>query len=95
MLQNAEAALIGEEFVRANVLLDSIERILAANGAFSDPLSSSYLDIVQVATAFGYEVHNVDLQGDVATVLATTASGVHLIELDFERKRGDWILLSN
>jgi hypothetical protein len=95
MLKNAEAALIEQELVRANVILDSIERILNENGAFADPLSSSFLDIVQKATAFGYEVQDIDLQGDLATVLATTASGVRLTELDFERRRGDWILVSN
>lgn len=95
MLQNAEAALMEQDFVRVNVILDSIERILNENGAFADPLSSSYLAIVQITTAFGYEVQDVNLQGDDATVLATTASGVRLAELNLERKRGDWILLSN
>ena len=84
-----------QEFARANVILASVERILAANGAFADPLSSSYLDIVQVATAVGYEVQNIDLQGDAASVLATTASGVQLRVLDFERRRGNWNLLTD
>ncbi len=94
MLKNAESALNAFDHVRANVILDSIERILAEDGAFADPLSSSYLAIVRVATNFGYEVQNIDLQGDKAKVLATSASGVRLTELDFEQQRGDWILLS-
>ncbi len=95
MLKNAEAALMEQELVLANVILDSIERILNENGAFADPLSSSYVNIVQTATAFGYEVQNIDLKGDFADVLATTASGVRLTELEFERRRGDWILVPN
>jgi hypothetical protein len=95
MLQNAEDALMEQDFIRANVLLESIERILDEDGAFADPLSSSYLAIVQITNAFGYEVQDVDLQGDAATVLATTASGVHLTKLNLERKRGDWVLLPN
>lgn len=93
ILHSAETALMEQEFMRANVLLDSVERILAEDGAFNDPLSSAYMDIVQVATNFGYEVQNIDLQGDNATALVTTASGFYLQNLDFERRRGDWILL--
>lgn len=95
MLQNAEQALLEGDYVLANVLLDSIGRILDENGAFSDPLSSSYQAIVQITTAFGYQVQDIDLEGDAATALATTASGIHLSELRLERKRGDWILLRN
>ncbi len=92
MLQNAEKALIEQDFVLANVLLDSIGHILDENGAFSDPLSSNYLAIVQITTAFGYQVQDVELQGDTATAIATTASGILLSELHLERKRGDWVL---
>jgi hypothetical protein len=95
MLQNAEDALMERDFIRANVLLNSIERILDEDGAFADPVSSSYLAIVQITTAFGYEVQDVDLRGDAATVLATTASGIRLTDLKLERKRGDWVLLTN
>ena len=95
MLKNAEAALKEQDFIRANVILDSIERIINENGAFADPLSSSYLAIVQITTAFGYEVQDIDLHGDTATVLATTASGVTLTELEMEQRRGNWILPSS
>jgi len=95
ILRAAEAAMREQDFNRTNVLLNSVDRILDENGAFADPLSASYLEIVRTATAFGYEVHEVKLQGGVATVLATTASGIHLIDLEMQLKRGDWILLSN
>jgi hypothetical protein len=95
MLRSAEGALLAADYVRASVILDSVERILSEDGAFGDPLSSSYAEVVKVATNYGYEVQNIDLQGDSAFVLATTASGVTLMELEFERQRGDWILLSN
>jgi hypothetical protein len=95
MLHNAEDALMERDYIRANVLLNSIEQILDGDGAFADPLSSSYLAIVQITNAFGYEAQDIDLRGDAATVLATTASGNRLTELNLGRKRGDWVLLPN
>jgi hypothetical protein len=93
IFQVADAAMKASDYNRANVMMDSIDRILDENGAFSDPLSASYLEIVRTATDFGYQVQDIDLQGDAATVLATTDSGIHLTELDFQRRRGDWILV--
>jgi hypothetical protein len=93
IFQAAAAAMKASDYKRANVLIDSIERILDENGAFSDPLSASYLEIVRTATDFGYQVQDIDLQGDAAKVLATTASGIHLTKLDLQRRRGDWILV--
>ncbi len=95
MFQSAEEAMFSADYNRANVILDSIDRILDENGAFADPISANYRDIVDTATNFGYEVQNIFLNGDEAEVLATTASGFHLSQLNMERRRGDWVMSSN
>jgi hypothetical protein len=94
MFQAVDASMKTSDYNRANVMLDSIDRILDKSGAFSDPFSANYLQIVRTAPDFGYQVQEIDLQGDVATVLATTSSGIHLTELELQRRRGDWILTS-
>ena len=95
MLRSAKEAIGNQNFERANVLLDSLERYLNREGATVDPLVTSYQNIVHTAVAFGYEPHNVALDGNTAGVLATTASGTRLFNLDLEMQSGDWILLSN
>ncbi len=95
MLKAAYEAMNEQDYSRANVLLDSIERFLNQDGASVDPLVSSYRDIVQTAVAFGYEPQRVTLKGDAAEILATTASGNSLIDLEVELRSGDWILLAN
>jgi hypothetical protein len=94
MLRSAYDAIAKGDTNRANVLLDSIERFLSQNGT-ADPLVTSYQDIVHTVVAFGYEPQNVTLDGESAEVLATTASGNRLLNLDLNIQRGDWILLSN
>ncbi len=95
MFNVAEDAMMAGDYNRANVLLDSIDRILNENGAFADPLSANYRDIVDTAQNYGYEVQEILLKGDEAEVVATTASGFHLSQLNMQRRRGDWIMLSN
>ena len=95
MFKSAEEALLAGEYIRANIILDSVDRILNENGAFADPISANYRDIVDTATNYGYEVQDILLKGDEAEVLATTASGFHLSQLLMERRRGDWVMSSN
>ena len=95
MLRAAYEAIRERDYRRANVLLDSIERFLDQHGDSTDPLVASYQAIVKTAVAFGYEPQRVALDGGTASVLATTASGNTLTQLDVELRRGDWILLAN
>lgn len=95
ILRSAYDAIAEQDFGRANVLLDTLERYLNQEGSTSDPLFTSYQNIVHTAVAFGYEPHKVTFAGDAAQVLATTATGNRLFNLDLELQRGDWILLSN
>ena len=95
MLRSAYDAKGERDFGRANVLLESLERYLAQEGATVDPLVASYQNIVHTAVAFGYEPQRVTLAGETAEVLATTATGNRLFNLDLELQRGDWILHAN
>lgn len=95
MFKVTEDAMLAGDYNRANVLLDSVDRILDENGAFADPLAANYRAIVNTATNFGYEVQKILLKGDEAEVVATTASGIHLSKLNMEHRRGDWIIRSN
>lgn len=95
MLQDAESALRDGNYALTNVILNSIEKILDQDGAYTDPLSVNYRDVVRTATNFGYEVQDVDFTGESAVVVATTASGIHLTNLNMELQHGDWILLTN
>ena len=95
MFQVAHEAFLAGNYNRANVLLDSVDRILNENGAFADPLSTNYRDIVDTATNYGYEVQNILLKGDEAEVLATTVSGTKLSQLNMQHRRGDWVMRLN
>lgn len=95
MLRAADEAMQAQDYKRANVLLDSVDRILDSGGSFTDPLASSYARIVRTAVAFGYEPQQVTLDGNSASVLVTTASGFHLNTLALEQRRGDWVFLAN
>ncbi len=95
MLRAAEEARQAQDFNRANVLLDSVTRILDQSGAFNDPLAASYQRIVREAMNFGYEPQQVLLDGGNAEVLVTTASGFHLSTIALEQRSGDWVFLAN
>ncbi len=91
MLVSAEKALQATNFARANVLLDSIGRILATN-SFVDPLASSYLEIVTKATSLGYEIQHIDFEGDTAVAIVNTANKPTLNPLQFKLKPLGWVL---
>lgn len=71
ILHAANTALIEGEYGLANALLDSVVRVLNNDGRFLDPLANSYLEIVRTAAEQGYEVQQIDLFGNRATVTAT------------------------
>jgi hypothetical protein len=50
---------------------------------------------VHTAVAFGYEPHEVTVDGYLAEVLATTATGTRLFTLDMELSSGDWVMVTN
>lgn len=70
MLITADKALRAGDYGRANVLLNSVERVLEYGGAFIDPLSVHYLNLAQIVSQMGYQAQQIELEGNQAIVLA-------------------------
>lgn len=94
MLYSADQALRQEEYNRANVLLDSVERVLANGGAFLDPLSLNYRHIVQATERMGYEAQQIRVEGNQAQVWVTRPHKTTLIQLSLQLQNQDWVILS-
>lgn len=95
MLYSADTALRAGDYERANVLLDSIARVLDQNGRFIDPLAVSYHDIVDKMMKTGYEPQQISLDGETAVVLVSHTSNTNLIKFNLRLRGQDWIILSN
>ena len=94
MLQAASESLRAADYNRAHVILDSAERALNNNGLFHDPLSRNYQNIVHLASADGYQVQKVDLDGDRATAWVTKTGSDALTQLHFVLNDQDWVLVN-
>ncbi len=93
MLGAADRSLKKKNYARANVLLNSIERVLDSDGQFLDPFSMNYWRIVQTVSAEGYVVHQVILSGDSAVVAATRDGSNGIIQLNLTLNGQAWILV--
>jgi hypothetical protein len=92
ILHSARASLLDGEYNRANVLLDSVVRVLDNGGAIMDPLASHYQRIIQVTGARGYEAKQIEISGTEATVMARPAGKVTLVQLNLTLNNQSWIL---
>ncbi len=92
MLYAADTALRAGDYTQANLLLDSVTRVLDNDGAFIDPLASNYLQVVQAAAEFNYEAQQVALTGNRAVVTATPKGTTDLIELTVILSGSGWML---
>lgn len=92
MLQAAGDALRDGDFARAEATLDSVERVLNNGGHFIDPFSVNYWNVVQTATALGYDVQQVTLSGDQAVVLAVEEGMLSLTQLQLKLLGQEWVL---
>jgi len=92
MLQAADVALRAGDYNKANVLLDSVTRVLDNDGVFIDPLAASYLNLVHSLTGQGYEVHQVRLSGDRAEVQVSGANTAVLTPLTLVLSGQNWVL---
>lgn len=92
MLHAADMALRAGDYTQANLLLDSVTRVLDNDGAFIDPLASNYLQVVQAAAEFNYEAQQVVLTGNRAVVTATPKGTTDLIELTVILSGSGWML---
>jgi hypothetical protein len=91
MLVDADLALRNGNYNRVNVILDSVERTLSYQGAFLDPLGSNYSKIVQTMLENGYQVHQVNLQGNQALVQATRGENPRLFLLQLVLNSQNWV----
>lgn len=89
---SADKALRAGDYQRANILLDSITRTMDNNGIFVDPIGINYYNLVQGATAEGYEVQEITLNGDRAVVKATKPNSQIIHDLSWQLAGQNWIL---
>jgi hypothetical protein len=92
MLQASDTALRAGDYNKANVLLDSVTRVLDNDGVFIDPLAASYLNLVRSLTEQGYEVQSVTLDGDRAQVQVSGWGTAVLTQLVLILSGQNWIL---
>lgn len=90
MFQSADQSLRAGDFPTANALLDSINRVLDNNGRFLDPMSTSYLGIVRTLAQSGYNVQQVNLQGNTAQVAVNTPTNLQLNHIQLTQKGQNW-----
>jgi hypothetical protein len=94
MLLAVDRALRSGELNNANVILDSVERALASDGLFLDPLGINYNQIVRKLMAVGLEVHQVELDGNRAVARVTEGRLVSLRPVDMLLRNQTWVLLN-
>ena len=92
MLQAADTALRTNDYNKANVLLDSIIRVLDNDGVFIDPLAASYLNLVRLLANQGFEVQQVALDGERAIVQVTGGNTAVLTQLTLVQTGQSWTL---
>ncbi|MCP5096493.1 MAG: hypothetical protein GY943_13150 [Chloroflexi bacterium] len=92
MLKSADTALRTGDYNRANILLDSIDRVLNNDGIFIDPLAVQFLNVVQTTSSEGYEIQQAQLIGNQAVVWATQRETAVLSQLNFTLQGRNWIL---
>lgn len=92
MLYAADSAVRAGNYNRANVLLDSITRVLENEGVFIDPLATNYLNIVRTAVEMGYEPQQINLNGSRAEVVALKSDSTNLDAFKMALQGQDWVL---
>jgi len=78
MLVAADSAMRSGDYNRANIILDSITRVLETDGTFIDPLAINYRNIVRKADEEGYEAQRISLNGSRAELTATKNNSTNL-----------------
>jgi hypothetical protein len=88
IIANGQQAIVDGDYSKAEELI-KILRNIVSTGKFEDPLAQDYLDIVITAASEGYEVVNLDIQGDHASVHATREPPI-LVNLEFQKVGNSW-----
>jgi hypothetical protein len=88
IIANGQQAILRGDYASAERLNKLLAEILS-NGEFEDPLAKDYLDIVLAAAREGYEVVNLDIQGDRASAGATVEPP-SVVNLELQKLDGNW-----
>ena len=91
ILDAADRAMRRGDYERANILLDSVDRALTHEGAFIDPLAMSFQAVVRTALEQGYEVQQVEIDGERALVMATRPNELSLVSLSLRLNGREWV----
>jgi len=85
---NGQRALFDGNYSEVEAL-DKILSEILSTGRLENPVAKDYLDIVLAAAGAGYEVVNLDIQGDHAQA-RVTAQPPLLTDLELQRINGTW-----
>ena len=88
IIAQGQRAIVDGDYPRAEELIKILSDILST-GEFKHLLAKEYLDIVLAAASEGYEVVNLDIQGDQANARVTTEPPT-LSDLNFQKIDGTW-----
>ncbi|MEO7840574.1 MAG: hypothetical protein ABIU06_14605, partial [Anaerolineales bacterium] len=88
IIANGQQAILDGDYARAESLNKLLSEILST-GVFEELFAKDYLDIVLAAASEGYEVMNLDIQGDRASA-RITAEPPLLINLELQKIDGIW-----
>lgn len=94
MLYDVDQSLKSGNYGRANVILDSVERAMANDGVFVDPLGANYREIVAKLTGLGFEVHRLELHGNEAQVHVSEGRRPSLQRFTMTLQNRDWVLIN-
>jgi hypothetical protein len=88
IIANGQQAIIDGDYSTAEEL-NKILADIVATGEFNDPLAKEYLDIVLAAASQGYELVDLEVQGDRASGRVTAEPPI-LVEMEFQKMGETW-----
>ncbi len=88
IIANGQQAIIDGDYSTAEELNKLLADIVST-GEFNDPLAKDYLDVVLAAANQGYEIVELDIQGDRASGRVTAEPPI-LIDMEFQKLDGIW-----
>jgi hypothetical protein len=88
MIANAQRALLDGDYLTVETLDKFIAEILSS-GKLENPIAKDYLNIVLAAANEGYEIVNLEIQGDHATARVTAEPPI-LDDLALQKVGGSW-----
>ena len=88
IIANGQQAIIAGDYSTAEELNKILANIVST-GEFNDPLAKDYMEIALAAANQGYEVVELEIQGDRASGRVTAKPPI-LIDMEFQKLDGTW-----